>query len=101
LIKIDKNNLFIYSPPPTIGMALFSSLFSQTKTAIHEDTNIEDDIAEIEEDIEDSKQQFLAVSTEVSEAAKEALSKRTLSQYERSRATIHALQSILLLLTII
>jgi hypothetical protein len=84
LIKIDKNDIFINHPPSTTGMSLFSSLFSQTKTAVHEDTNIEDDIAEIEEDIEDSKQQFFAVSTEVSEAAKEALSKRTLSQYERS-----------------
>jgi hypothetical protein len=84
LIKIDKNDIFINHPLTTIRMSLFSSLFSQTKTAVHEDTNIEDDIAEIEEDIEDSKQQFFAVSTEVSEAAKEALSKRTLSQYERS-----------------
>jgi hypothetical protein len=84
LIKIDKNNIFSYCPPTTIIMALFSSLFSQTTSAVHEDTNIEDDIAEIEEDIEDSKQQqFFAVSTEVSEAAKEALSKRTLSQYAR------------------
>jgi hypothetical protein len=84
LIKIDKNDIFINHPPTTTRMSLFSSLFSQTKTAVHEDTNIEDDIAEIEEDIDDSKQQFFTVSTEVSEAAKEALSKRTLSQYERS-----------------
>jgi hypothetical protein len=70
-------------------MDLFSNLFSQTKAAVHDDTNIDDDIAEIEEDIEDSKQQFSAASNEVSEAAKEALSKRTLSQYARSTNTIY------------
>jgi hypothetical protein len=101
LIKIDKNDIFIYSRPTTITMALFSGLFNQTKSAVHEDTNIDDDIAEIEEDIEDSRQQFFAVSSEVSEAAKEALSKRTLSQYARSQATLHNLLSILPLLCII
>jgi predicted nucleic acid-binding Zn-ribbon protein len=64
-------------------MPLFSTLFGQTNTAVYENTNIQEDIAEIEEEIEDSKQQFSAISTEVAEVAKEALAKKTLSQYER------------------
>jgi len=40
-------------------------------------------MAEIEEEIEDSKQQFNDVTNEVAEVAKESLSKRTLTQYER------------------
>jgi len=88
--KIIKNDIFLYSPLTTTTMALFSGLFSQTKSAVQEDTNIDDDIVEIEEDIEDSKQQFFAISTEVSEAAKEALSKRTLTQYEKSAALLRS-----------
>jgi hypothetical protein len=40
-------------------------------------------MGEIEEDIEDSKQYFTVVTNEVAQAAKESLSKRTLTQYER------------------
>lgn len=64
-------------------MPLFPRLFGQANIAVYEDTDMQGDIAEIDEEIEDAKHQFLVVTQEVAEAAKEALSKRTLSQYER------------------
>jgi hypothetical protein len=53
LIKILKIDIFAYFLSTTTTMDLFSNLFSQKKTAVHNDTNIDNDIAEIEEDIED------------------------------------------------
>jgi hypothetical protein len=95
LIKIIKVDIFPICDPTTINMSLFTSLFRQTNTAVNEDTNIQDDMAEIEEEIEDSKQQFTIVTNEVAEAAKEALSKRTLTQYERYKSSCGAVKETL------
>ena len=83
MAKITKNNFFPIYPSTTINMSVFRSLFRQTNTAVHEDTDLHEDMVEIEEEIEDSKQQFNDVTNEVAEAAKESLSKRTLTRYER------------------
>jgi hypothetical protein len=64
-------------------MSLFRTLFSGADKAASEEVDIDMDMGEIEEDIEDSKQYFTVVTNEVAQAAKESLSKRTLTQYER------------------
>lgn len=92
MIKIDKNQLFSIYTTTTPYMSMFRTLFPGADTAASEDVNIDVDMGEIEEELEDSKQYFALVTNEVAEAAKESLSKRTVTQYERYYARPELLQ---------
>jgi hypothetical protein len=83
LIKIDKNQLSSIHISATTNMSMFRTLFRGADSAASEDVNIDTDMGEIEEELEDSKQYFANATNEVAQAAKESLSKRTVTQYER------------------
>ena len=70
-------------------MSFLKLLFSQVDKAAQEEAGSIFDDLEVQEELEDSQLQFKAVTTEVSEAAKEALSVKTIQRYEKYVSFIH------------
>jgi len=64
-------------------MSFITGLFKQIDKASKEEEDPVFDELEVQEELEDLKLQFKAVTNEVSEATKESLSSKTLKQYER------------------